>query len=297
MFETADGQEISPEAEEVERRPRRSTRHQNRESLEGKTEKESKANKPKPRKSEIKIDGSVKVRRSTRGTRENKINSSTNSDTLPKDEQSLSKCLENQKLISGTESSKKETEKKIIAKTDNKSKSVPEKSKDASIRPLESENDPILKVILNPETRNMEKDGIETEKSIIFEEQPVDLENPIEDFQPPISDDEIIESDTENDSMVAKLRKTPNLKRLRRSFRTEVLTKTLTPQTKKVSLEVQTPPQMSPQSNESHTPELMRSFYEHSLIVNSPSVFSDMVDSPLMLEDSPHLLLPKMILL
>ncbi|KAH8316357.1 hypothetical protein KR067_005684 [Drosophila pandora] len=283
MFETADGQEISPEAEEVEKRPRRSTR--NRESLENNTEKVSKTSKLKPRKSEINMDGNVKVRRSTRG-QEVKTDALTNSYALPNDEQSLAKSLEKQTLLSGTESSKQETVKKKIAKK-NKPKIVPEKSKDTSIRPLETESDTILKLISNPETPLLEKDGVEPVKSIIFEEKPADLTNHIEDFQPPMSDDEIIESDTENDSMVAKLRKTPNLKRLRRSFRTEVLTKTLTPKTKVVSLEVQTPAQMSPQSNESHTPELMRSFYEHSLIVNSPSVFSDMLDSPLMLEDSP----------
>ncbi|XP_064541449.1 DNA polymerase zeta catalytic subunit isoform X2 [Drosophila montana] len=39
-------------------------------------------------------------------------------------------------------------------------------------------------------------------------------------------------------------------------------------------------PQCSPQSMASNTPELMKSFYEHSLIVNSPSVFSDDLGSP-----------------
>lgn len=39
-------------------------------------------------------------------------------------------------------------------------------------------------------------------------------------------------------------------------------------------------PQCSPQSIASNTPELMKSFYEHSLIVNSPSVFSDDLGSP-----------------
>ncbi|XP_017108394.2 DNA polymerase zeta catalytic subunit [Drosophila bipectinata] len=279
MFETADGQEISPEKEEeVAKRPRRSTRHQNREILEDKKAKESETSKPKLRKSITNIDGNVKARRSVRG-QENKTNPSTG---LPNKEQDSIKSLESKTSRSGTERSKKETEPRIIAEMDKKSKSVPEKSKD-----LEPEDDRNLKKSSNPETPLGEKDGAESLKSIIIDDQPADLENPIVDFQPPVSDDEIIESDTENESMVAKLRKTPNLKRLRRSFRTEVLTKTLTPKTKIVSSENQTTPQLSPQSNESHTPELMRSFYENSLIVNSPSVFSDMTDSPLMVKDSP----------
>lgn len=39
-------------------------------------------------------------------------------------------------------------------------------------------------------------------------------------------------------------------------------------------------PQCSPCSIDCNTPELMKSFYEHSLIINSPSVFSDDIDSP-----------------
>ncbi|XP_039483867.1 DNA polymerase zeta catalytic subunit isoform X1 [Drosophila santomea] len=103
----------------------------------------------------------------------------------------------------------------------------------------------------------------------------------------PTSDDEAIESDTESDNIVTKLRKTPNLKRLRRSIRSELLTKQLTPSSAIRPPEIQTTPQLSPKSNESNTPELMRSFYEHSLIVNSPSVFSDVLDSPQMNMDSP----------
>ncbi|XP_034140698.1 DNA polymerase zeta catalytic subunit isoform X2 [Drosophila guanche] len=102
----------------------------------------------------------------------------------------------------------------------------------------------------------------------------------------PASDDEAIESDTERDQMLTKLRKTPNLRRLRRSFRSEVLTKQheATPTTVSPAPadpdEGQTTPQLSPRSNESQTPELMKSFYEHSLIINSPSIFSDHMDSP-----------------
>ncbi|BFG04302.1 DNA polymerase zeta catalytic subunit [Drosophila madeirensis] len=99
----------------------------------------------------------------------------------------------------------------------------------------------------------------------------------------PASDDEAIESDTERDQMLTKLRKTPNLRRLRRSFRSEVLTKQheATPTTVSPAPdEGETTPQPSPRSNESQTPELMKSFYEHSLIINSPSLFSDHMDSP-----------------
>uniref|UniRef100_A0A6P4FM18 DNA polymerase zeta catalytic subunit n=2 Tax=Drosophila rhopaloa TaxID=1041015 RepID=A0A6P4FM18_DRORH len=109
-----------------------------------------------------------------------------------------------------------------------------------------------------------------------------DKGNPSEKRQIAPSDDEAIESDTESDTMPTKLRKTPNLRRLRRSFRSEILTKQLTPSTGKAQPEIQTTPHLSPKSNESHSPEQMRSFYEQSLIVNSPSVFSDMLDSPMM---------------
>ncbi|EDW31663.1 GL10839 [Drosophila persimilis] len=124
-----------------------------------------------------------------------------------------------------------------------------------------------------------------------------------EDTNLPISDDEAIESDTEGDQMFTKLRKTPNLRRLRKSFRSEVLTKQLqaTPTTgTPPPVESQTTPQLSPKSNESQTPELMKSFYEHSLIINSPSVFSDLIDSPqpspadahVTLKDGPFVIAP-----
>ncbi|XP_033156819.1 DNA polymerase zeta catalytic subunit [Drosophila mauritiana] len=102
------------------------------------------------------------------------------------------------------------------------------------------------------------------------------------------SHDEAIESDTESDKIVTKLRKTPNLKRLRWSIRSDLLNKQLTPRSGIRPPETQTTPQLSPNSNESNTPELMRSFYEHSLIVNSPSVFSDFLDSPEIHMDSPR---------
>ncbi|KAI8037098.1 hypothetical protein M5D96_009844 [Drosophila gunungcola] len=107
-----------------------------------------------------------------------------------------------------------------------------------------------------------------------------DPANPIETRQLASSDDEAIESDTESDTRVTKLRKTPNLRRLRRSFRSELLSQQVTPSSGRAQPDSHTTPEISPKSNENHTPELMRSFYEHSLIVNSPSVFSDILGSP-----------------
>ncbi|KAH8413614.1 hypothetical protein KR222_002011 [Zaprionus bogoriensis] len=43
---------------------------------------------------------------------------------------------------------------------------------------------------------------------------------------------------------------------------------------------LKTPPHCSPQSDAQDTPELMQSFYEHSFMVNSPSVFSEDFQSP-----------------
>ncbi|KAL7738667.1 hypothetical protein ACLKA6_006953 [Drosophila palustris] len=122
-------------------------------------------------------------------------------------------------------------------------------------------------------------------------------------------EDETIISDTESDRSLPKLRKTPNLRRLRRSFRDTLLARRTTPTGKGLELELASPlvekkaaspliekqdevqhapsdaidtPQMldSPQSSECDTPELMMSFYEHSFIVNSPSVFSEDLESP-----------------
>ncbi|XP_034475797.1 DNA polymerase zeta catalytic subunit [Drosophila innubila] len=132
-------------------------------------------------------------------------------------------------------------------------------------------------------------------------------------------EDETIVSDTESDRSLPKLRKTPNLRRLRRSFRDSLLAKSTTPTGKGLELGLESPlvekkaesplavqpvtqtlsnkeenegqhvpaevlvtPQMmhSPESSENNTPELMKSFYEHSLIINSPSVFSEDLASP-----------------
>ncbi|EDW74045.1 uncharacterized protein Dwil_GK21718 [Drosophila willistoni] len=82
------------------------------------------------------------------------------------------------------------------------------------------------------------------------------------------SEEEMIESDTEND--LPKLRKTPNLRRLRQS---------LCQQSATVCTPTVTPLASPSLSEDCQTPELMRSFYEHSLIINSPSVFSEDMDS------------------
>ncbi|ALC40814.1 mus205 [Drosophila busckii] len=47
-----------------------------------------------------------------------------------------------------------------------------------------------------------------------------------------------------------------------------------------LSLEAQMTPQGSPESAGSQSPELMKSFYEHSLIIDSPLLFSEELDSP-----------------
>lgn len=47
-----------------------------------------------------------------------------------------------------------------------------------------------------------------------------------------------------------------------------------------VQKETQHTPQCSPQSDANYTPELMKSFYEHSFMINSPSVFSEDPESP-----------------
>ncbi|KAH8370569.1 hypothetical protein KR093_004143 [Drosophila rubida] len=99
-------------------------------------------------------------------------------------------------------------------------------------------------------------------------------------------EDETIVSDTESDRSLPKLRKTPNLRRLRRSFRDTLLARNATPtsrhsQQKALEInEMLATPHCSPQSPESNTPELMQSFYEHSFMINSPSVFSEDLSSP-----------------
>ncbi|XP_022226799.2 DNA polymerase zeta catalytic subunit isoform X2 [Drosophila obscura] len=166
-----------------------------------------------------------------------------------------------------------------------KSKKVQAESCKDLVTPSRIIRKSIRKEIESEEAQNVNlQQGKEAES--VPEEMPEQEAKPSEATTLPVSDDEAIESDTEGDQMFTKLRKTPNLRRLRRSFRSEVLTKQhqATPTTgtppPAEPVEGQTTPQLSPMSNESHTPELMKSFYEHSLIVNSPSVFSDLIDSP-----------------
>ncbi|XP_017025136.1 DNA polymerase zeta catalytic subunit isoform X1 [Drosophila kikkawai] len=117
-----------------------------------------------------------------------------------------------------------------------------------------------------------------------------------EEYKFALSDEEeVIESDTEAEKMPIKLRKTPNLRRLRKSLGSNLTPSTSqappeirnTPRSSQDPPEFEITPRSSQRSNESHTPELMKSFYEHSLIVNSPSVFSDAVESPAMPSASP----------
>ncbi|XP_034102434.1 DNA polymerase zeta catalytic subunit [Drosophila albomicans] len=204
-----------------------------------------------------------------------------------------------------------------------------------------------------------------TEEVILETRSNLDIRKPsVESPVVASEEDETIVSDTESDRLLPKLRKTPNLRRLRRSFRDTLLAKNATPtstrlaspmakqnaleiidspsrktaenqtteretlfsktpvsrtplsrtsfrkvlpgdsptpfETQSSALEVsaRTPipsptatptvepmevlatPHCSPQSQEDNTPELMRSFYEHSFMINSPSVFSEDLSSP-----------------
>nr|XP_016928563.1 DNA polymerase zeta catalytic subunit isoform X2 [Drosophila suzukii] len=303
MFETADGEQI-PTEEEI-KKPRRSTRHQAKDILVMEETKEPKPSKGKPRKSESKALNDIKPRRSARH-QENSTNTEDNFSEIEKTKPRAStssrcKVLKNPILEYDplSESSVKNTDngtvevvpenqiiltnsKEILKQNQTNSS---KRSKDLKTSP-ENNADELNKIIATkaavskPETpgkcENLQND-------LNLQELPVTSSSHFAG-----SDNEAIESDTESDNMIPKLRKTPNLRRLRRSFRSELLTKQLTPSSSKAPPEIQTTPQLSPKSNESHTPELMRSFYEHSMIVDSPSVFSDLLDSPMTTLDSPQ---------
>ncbi|XP_016928563.2 DNA polymerase zeta catalytic subunit isoform X1 [Drosophila suzukii] len=305
MFETADGEQI-PTEEEI-KKPRRSTRHQAKDILVMEETKEPKPSKGKPRKSESKALNDIKPRRSARH-QENSTNTEDNFSEIEKTKpraSTSSRCKVLKNLILEydplSESSVKNTDNKNgtvevvpenqIILTNSKEilkqnqTNSSKRSKDLKISP-ENNADELNKIIATkaavskPETpgkcENLQND-------LNLQELPVTSSSHFAG-----SDNEAIESDTESDNMIPKLRKTPNLRRLRRSFRSELLTKQLTPSSSKAPPEIQTTPQLSPKSNESHTPELMRSFYEHSMIVDSPSVFSDLLDSPMTTLDSPQ---------
>ncbi|XP_037713657.1 DNA polymerase zeta catalytic subunit isoform X2 [Drosophila subpulchrella] len=305
MFETADDEQV-PIKEEV-KKPRRSTRHQAKDIL-FMDESKPKLSKGKPLKSEVKASDDIKPRRSVRHQK----NSTKTEENFCKIEETKprasisSRCkvlkkpsLENDPL---SESSVKNTDNKIatvevvpesrIILTN--SKEIPKPNQTNSFNRSRD-----LKA--SPENNADELNNINaTEASLSKPETPEKCAENLQSDQNPQelagttsnhfagSDNEAIDSDTESDNMKPKLRKTPNLRRLRRSFRSELLTKQLTPSSSKAPPEIQTTPQLSPKSNESHTPELMRSFYEHSMIVDSPSVFSDLLDSPMTTLDSPQ---------
>ncbi|XP_030377595.1 DNA polymerase zeta catalytic subunit [Scaptodrosophila lebanonensis] len=162
--------------------------------------------------------------------------------------------------------------------------------------------------------KNVNMSSQATAKCVIAENSiPASVLNSAEDAEvvsTHISEDEAIVSDTESDVSTVKLRKTPNLRRLRRSFRETLLAKCQAASSPTVLTEASphfpvekeqartsnsnhmepcTPtaknsactPDLSPTSEEGNaTPSLMTSFYEHSILINSPSVFSDDLGSP-----------------
>ncbi|XP_017078698.1 DNA polymerase zeta catalytic subunit isoform X1 [Drosophila eugracilis] len=302
IFETADGEQI--QSEEGPKKPRRSTRHQPKDNA---TMDDCVEPKKKPRKTTTSKGNSdeVKPRRSARHKQNmNNPDEYFTEIERPKpkaspssqDKISRKTVLEsNHNLSESPEFEKTETvraEKKTDA---TESKGAPKQKENVIIEPNiphntgSTKNEEEINIIAKPETTNQAAEKLH---ELLKGEPSIDpsgeLESPSENGPFAVSEDEVIESDTETDNLPTKLRKTPNLRRLRRSFRSELPTKQLTPISSKSPLEIPTTPQLSPKSNESRTPELMRSFYEHSLIVNSPSVFSDMLDSPMMSMDSPQ---------
>ncbi|XP_017012504.2 DNA polymerase zeta catalytic subunit isoform X1 [Drosophila takahashii] len=300
MFETADGEEI-PLEKEI-KKPRRSTRHQEKDTQGMDECKEAKSSKEKPRKSESSVLDNLKPR-SARHQENSKNPEELFSETeiaKPRaSTSSRSKILKKPRLESNpaSESPVKsiETNTNKTVETTQEQKITKAKTKDPKTGSKINENyinnsSSTECSVSKPETpeknaENLQNELIPKEPAAISPGNPA---SPSERNHFAASEDEAIVSDTESDNMVTKLRKTPNLRRLRRSFRSELLTKQLTPSSSKAPAEVQTTPQLSPKSNESRTPELMRSFYDNSLIVNSPSVFSDLLDSPLTTPDSPQ---------
>ncbi|XP_026835278.1 DNA polymerase zeta catalytic subunit isoform X1 [Drosophila erecta] len=291
MFETADGKQLPPE-EEV-KKPRRSTRHQvkNNVPMPG-CGGSSKIESHRPEGSGF---NELKPRRSARHKMNPKNSDECSSEikatmpqvpTLcrgrPQTKPSLSQSPKQNDKTSMEETVALEQTTKVSC-TNSRSpqqqqNSDSEQCDDVKTKPKKDDESP------KSSAENLQSGLFPQEPFVISSGNPA---NSSEKSQFVPSDDEAIESDTESDNIVTKLRKTPNLKRLRRSFRSELLTKQLTPTLGIRPPEIQTTPQLSPKSNESNTPELMRSFYEHSLIVNSPSVFSDVLDSPEIILNSP----------
>lgn len=179
------------------------------------------------------------------------------------------RSVRNQKLSTETED---QDQKMVIKEANSSSKDTPKpRAEQKHKSQLKSQTSSDKK---SDSTENT-KQNVENVQKQLFPPDPIPATtNPSEEeYQFALSDDdddEVVASDTETDKRPTPLRKTPNLRRLRRSFRAEL-----------------TPSSSRAPSTESHSPELMKSFYEHSLIVNSPSVFSDAIDSPGMSTASP----------
>ncbi|KAH8372951.1 hypothetical protein KR009_008781 [Drosophila setifemur] len=273
MFVTANGEEISTEENEVEteKKPQRSPRHQVKKSLGNQAEKELKTKNLNSRSNN---NEEPTPRRSARNFKREESNPKGDSPEV----QSSMKS-EKDKMLHSIQSPKKLAARNPKLNSDKVLRSE-------SLKNTQYDNNNVIGSKQIPETslKETSKQMVDSvQKEHILEKKPECIDNPSKDVQFVESDDEVSDSETESEPILTKLRKTPNLRRLRRSFRSEVLTKQLTPRAAGTPPSAsQTTPQLSPQSIDSQTPELMRSFYEHSLIVNSPSVFSDTVDSPMM---------------
>ncbi|KAH8357763.1 hypothetical protein KR200_003435 [Drosophila serrata] len=277
MFESADGNRLP---EEEEKQPRRSTRHQVKNQLKADDE----GKKPKSTASCMKEKQS---RRSARHQEQLKQAKST--ETIANKRNSRTNQSKDQEQPQTSAEYTTEKAKETVQKASNPKgspKPRPEKKHESQLEKLkEPQTDSDKKT----DAAESPKQNIENVQKQLFPPETTHstrtkTTSPSEEeYHFALSDEEeIIESDTETDKMPTKLRKTPNLRRLRNSFRSE-----LTPSSNRAPPEIQTTPLMSQRSSESHTPELMKSFYEHSLIVNSPSVFSDVIESPLMPAASP----------
>ncbi|XP_020818110.1 DNA polymerase zeta catalytic subunit isoform X2 [Drosophila serrata] len=279
MFEGADGNRLP---EEEEKQPRRSTRHQVKNQLKADDE----GKKPKS------TDSGMKEKQSRRSARhQEQLKQTKSTETIANKRNSRTNQSKDQEQPQTSAEYTTKTEKETVQKASNPSpkgspKPRPEKMHESQLEKLkepQTDSDKKTDAAESPKQNieNVQKQLFPPETTHSTRTKTTSLSE--EEYHFALSDEEeIIGSDTETDKMPTKLRKTPNLRRLRNSFRSE-----LTPSSNRAPPEIQTTPLMSQRSSESHTPELMKSFYEHSLIVNSPSVFSDVIESPLMPAASP----------
>ncbi|KAH8290298.1 hypothetical protein KR054_001671 [Drosophila jambulina] len=280
MFESADGERL-PEEDGQEKQPRRSSRHHVKEKLRADDEgKRPQASKEKTTKSKEK-----KPRRSAR--HQEQLEQSKCTEIEGNNPNSLSHPSKDQEQPRRSVENTAKRAKELVMEPENPGlkkspKTRTEKKHESHLTPLTSSDQ-------KGEAAEGPKQNVENVQKELFPPEPTpssakkSTSPGEEEYHFALSDEEeVIESDTEADKMPTKLRKTPNLRRLRRSFRSD-----LTPSTSRAPPEIPTTPLLSQRSSESHTPELMKSFYEHSLIVNSPSVFSDVIESPGMRVASP----------